>query len=319
MKIVAVVVTYNRKKLLEECLEAILKQSEEIFKIVLVDNNSFDGTYEYLKEKKFLENSKIMYLKLEQNIGGAGGFHEGMKAAQKFQPDWLWIMDDDTIPTTNCLEELVKPITSINEKIGYLASSIYGENGEFMNVPHISQEISESGYQDWYKYLSKGIVKITTATFVSLLINNDAVKNIGLPVKDYFIWGDDTEYTLRLNRYYGRCYMIGKSEAIHKRKIAKTLSIYEEDNEKRIEFYYYKIRNTLINNRTYYGRKKAISYFIKMQLKSLKLLIFPNCKYRLKKFRIIHKALINYTLKNYNLKDFKNRFYELKEYNDEIK
>ena len=219
MKIVAVVVTYNRKELLKECIQAILEQNQEIYKVIIVDNKSTDGTIEML-DTEYSNNEKIEVLKLEKNIGGAGGFYSGIKEVQKYNPDWVWIMDDDTIPRENCLEELCNAINKIKGKISFLASSVYGTENEFMNVPTINLNKDINGYHNWYEYLEDGIVKISSATFVSLLINEDAIKNVGYPVKDYFIWGDDTEYTLRLNKYYGNAYMVGKSKVIHKRKVS---------------------------------------------------------------------------------------------------
>lgn len=303
-KVVAVVVTYNRKNLLLECLDAILNQSKKVHKIVLIDNNSNDGTFELLDEKQYFENKTIYYKKLEKNIGGSGGFYSGFKESAQFSPDWLWIMDDDTIPEKNCLEKLLEGKKKIDGNISYLASSVYGANSEFMNVPKINMDESESGYPGWYKYLQDGIVKIKEATFVSLLINYKAVLKVGYPMKNYFIWGDDTEYTLRLNKYYGDSYMIGDSIAIHKRNIAKKLTIYTEDNLTRINFYYYMIRNNLINKKEYYGKLNCLMFFVLWQIRSLKVLILPKSKNRFKKFLIIHKALIAYMIGNYDKKAF---------------
>ena len=105
--IVAVVVTYNRKELLMENINAILSQDLLVDNIVLIDNNSTDGTRELLMEKGILFNKRIIYKRLEHNLGGAGGFYEGIKESMKLKPDWVWIMDDDTIPTINCLSELI--------------------------------------------------------------------------------------------------------------------------------------------------------------------------------------------------------------------
>ena len=88
---------------------------------------------------------------------------------------------------------------------------------ESMNVPDIDMSSTENGYADWYRKLSNGLIKIEAATFVSLLINGEAIKKCGLPCKDFFIWGDDTEYTTRITRNFGPAYMVGKSVAIHKR------------------------------------------------------------------------------------------------------
>lgn len=307
MKITAVVVTYNRKQLLIECLNAIYNQSLNVDNVILIDNNSTDGTYDEVEKYEFLKKENFIYKKLDKNIGGSGGFYNGIKIAHELNSDWIWIMDDDTIPTKNCLEELVRSLSVIKSDIGYLASSIYGENGEYMNVPVVNQDPSNNGYPDWYNYLQNGIVKIKNATFVSLLINDKAVEKIGYPVKDYFIWGDDTEYTYRLNKFYGECYMIGKSVAIHKRKIAKVLSIYEEDNKTRIKMYYYMYRNTLINMANYEGKKRCMKTIMYNILITLKLMFKPKVKYKFLKIKTILKGTFDYILKKYDYRAFKNR------------
>lgn len=305
--IIAVVVTYNRKKLLTECLEAIFGQSIKVSKIIVIDNNSTDNTYDYLKQKNLLKD-ELLYYKLKENIGGAGGFYEGIKKSQMFNPSWVWIMDDDTIPTQNCLKELIENKNKIAGKISYLASTVYGANGEFMNVPSINLSKSESLYPDWYRYLKDGIVKIKEATFVSLLINNDAIKKVGYPVKDYFIWGDDIEYTLRLNEYYGPSYFVGSSVAIHKRKIAKSLSLIEETDLNRLRFHYFMIRNNLINKKNYYGTKACLKFLLYEEKEALKILFDFRCKYKIKKILVIQKGIFCFLLKKYDYNAFKNRF-----------
>lgn len=274
-KVAAVIVTYNRKELLGECIEAIFKQTYAVNKIILINNASTDGTEELLKERKYLENKKIEYVLMAKNIGGAGGFYEGIKLAEKMNIDWIWIMDDDTIPECRCLEELLKAEEYIqnyrNEKISFLASSIYGPEGECMNVPELSSKLAANGYQYWYKFLSKGIVNISTATFVSILINKDAVKKCGLPCKEYFIWGDDSEYTKRLTTYFEEAYLVGNSIAIHKRINAKALSIKNEDKLSRIDMYHYYYRNNFINTMYYSGRYRAYMMLIKCVVECLKL------------------------------------------------
>lgn len=201
-KVNAVVVTYNRKELLMECLDSILNQTYEVERIVVIDNNSNDDTKATLIEKGYIGNPRIEYHYLSKNIGGAGGFNVGMKHANAHRPDWVWIMDDDTIPTETCLEELLKAEEKIDDEVSFLASSVRGMNGEAMNVPKINKKQFTS-YTDWYKHLDKGLVQIVKATFVSLLINNKAIDKCGLPWAPFFIWGDDSEYTQRIIRDYG--------------------------------------------------------------------------------------------------------------------
>ena len=220
IKVAAVVVTYNRKKLLMECLNAILRQSYPVSDIVIIDNASTDGTEVELKINGFFDDSRIHYFLLENNIGGAGGFYEGIRKVGTYSADWIWIMDDDTIPMEDCLIELLNGNKLISNdlknqrKISFLASAIYGLHNEYMNLPMISHKLADNGYEYWYQFLKDGMVNISSATFVSILINMKAIKKCGYPCKEYFIWGDDWEYTRRLTKYYGDAYMVGDRKSV---------------------------------------------------------------------------------------------------------
>lgn len=304
VKVHAVVVTYNRKELLKECIEAILNQTAPVEKLIVVDNNSTDGTDEFLKEYGFLENDILEYVKLPENIGGAGGFYEGMKIARSYNPNWIWIMDDDTIPAKNCLEELLEAKKVIKGKISFLASAVRGLNGEAMNVPKIARK-QFSKYTDWYKYLDKGIAQIVKATFVSLLINTKAVKKCGLPWKEFFIWGDDSEYTQRIIRDYGPAYMVGKSLAIHKREGSDELSLVKEENPNRIKMYFYYYRNNLIG---FWEYENILYRFLCMGKLAYDFFgVLLKGKYKRKKIAIIFKAFFAFIFGTYNRKAFKNR------------
>ena len=79
-KVAAIVVTYNRKELLRECLQALLAQTISNLDILLIDNASTDGTKEYIAD--IVEaNPSICYMNTGSNLGGAGGFHYGLKKA----------------------------------------------------------------------------------------------------------------------------------------------------------------------------------------------------------------------------------------------
>lgn len=258
-KVIAVVVTYNRKELLKECLDAILRQSYSVYKIIVIDNCSTDGTEKELKQLGYCSNPAVEYVRQNKNTGGAGGFCKGIKCAEKFPYDWIWLMDDDTIPTEDCLEKLVEAMgiiglndgTGKQNKVSYFASAVYGSNGECMNVPKVNLDKAPNGYPFWYKFLDKSIVRIKMATFVSLLVNRRAVEKCGLPCSDFFIWGDDSEYTTRLAQFYGNAYLVGNSVAIHKRATTNCISLKQETNIQRIGMFHYKYRNEIIINRYY--------------------------------------------------------------------
>lgn len=307
MKICSVIVTYNRKELLKECINAILAQSYEVSNIIIIDNCSTDGTEEKLKNENIIGNKKVKYIKLKENIGGAGGFNAGVKEALKNQYDWVWIMDDDTIPTKTALEELLKGRNVIAEKVSFLCSKVIGPKHEEMNIPNISRRVEANGYQSWIKYLNEGIIEVSSATFVSVLINYKAIKKIGLPWSEFFIWGDDIEYTSRLTNHYGNGYVIGKSIVIHKRFGAKNITIVEEGNKNRLKFYKYKYRNDILIAKAYGGLKAYLKVII-LSLRDIKNIILHSKMYKFLKIKLLIKSLLNGIFNISLNKRFKSRF-----------
>src|SRR3954471_9716899 len=102
-RVCAIVVTYNRAELLRECLTALERQSRPVDRILVIDNDSGDGTPDVVRSG----HPSAELVELGENRGGAGGFHEGTRRAYEDGFDWLWLMDDDTIPTETALEELL--------------------------------------------------------------------------------------------------------------------------------------------------------------------------------------------------------------------
>lgn len=277
-KVCAVVVTYNRKDLLKECLSAITEQTYPVSKIILIDNASTDGTFNYVQDTEWFKNGLIECKLMEKNTGGAGGFSEGIKLAREGSYDWVWLMDDDTIPSETALEELLK--NKPEEKISYLASNVHSVNGEPMNVPTYSDKKSKH----------ENLIKVEDATFVSVLISMEAVNKCGLPYSEFFIWGDDTEYTMRLIKNYGPAYQVKTSEVLHKRASSKNLSIKEEENENRIGMYYYFFRNILVDRKLYPGKRSYGRFLLGAIRTSLTSLFTKN---GFKKFTTIYKGIFS--------------------------
>lgn len=238
--VIAVVVTYNRLELLKECIEAIRAQEYKC-DILVVDNNSSDGTVNWLKQYSE-QNDRMYYQSLPENIGGAGGFNIGLKWAVEHGYEYAWIMDDDCIVKNESLSELMKAdkILGGPKKYGFLASVVLWEDGKacFMNRPKVEKRFYKN-----ISFIKYGMVQINQATFVSLLFPAKTVRKFGLPIRDYFIWGDDVEYTRRIAiRGKRNCYLVGKSEVIHKMKdnIGSDIAI---DDISRLDRYRLSYRN----------------------------------------------------------------------------
>ena len=118
----AVVVTYNRKALLVECLTALLNQTHCPDRIYVIDQNSTDGTEDLLRECGILSNRRVSYWKSSENTGGAGGFRSGIAKAYQAGYSWIWVMDDDAIPDPDACQEmlhLLRKIMSLQLRITF--------------------------------------------------------------------------------------------------------------------------------------------------------------------------------------------------------
>lgn len=291
MQIAAVVVTYNRKELLLECIDALLAQTYSLWKIIVIDNASTDGTQQTLREKGYLDHPVFSYHLMEKNLGGAGGFYEGMKYAREYRADWVWIMDDDTIPGHDALRAMAEK-TAKYPGASFFASCVEGPAHEPMNVPTIDSRPTANGYSDWYMAMNDRLLKIKTATFVSLLINGKAIEKCGLPCRDFFLWGDDSEYTTRLTRHFGPAYMAGDSWVCHKRANASSLNIHRENNPNRIKNYHYLSRNGLIFSAKYDAKAVFIRKFLSFQYNSVKALV--SGRHGLMKFCQVQKGIFEF-------------------------
>ncbi len=215
----AVVVTYNRRDLLEECLAELAGQTRPLDHVLVVDNASSDGTAEMVRQK----HPGLGLLALAENVGGAGGFNRGMEVAYAGGADWIWLMDDDTIPTPDALAELLAAPDELPSSLPrplLLASKAVWTDGSLhpMNHPGFERNHPELLIQG----CERGLMPLRTSTFVSLLVHRDAVEHHGLPLAHYFIWSDDIEYTARVTRAGGGAYLVPTSVVQHKTKTAYT-------------------------------------------------------------------------------------------------
>ncbi len=232
-KIAAVVVTYNRKALLIECIDHLLNQTYDAFDILIIDNHSTDQTKDAIEH--YLENPRITYKDTGRNIGGAGGFQYGIKEAYNLKYDYVWLMDDDSLPKPEALLKLVEAYKELDYP-GFLSSKALWTDGELCKINIQRSSLTKNITEFNEKYISAAI-----ASFVSLYISMDVVKDVGLPIKEFFIWTDDWEYTRRISRKY-KCYVVSDSEVIHKTK-SNTGANIAKDSEDRIERYRYAYRN----------------------------------------------------------------------------
>ena len=233
-----IIVTYNRIELLKENIQALLNQSFQEHDILIIDNASTDGTKEMVLS---LNNPKIKYFNTEKNLGGAGGFSFGIKKAVEMGYKYGWIMDDDSIPDKDALAMLIKKAEYLNNDFSFLASLVYWIDEKIfpMNFPSLDvKHISDFDYRSISEYNS---LPISGCSFVGCFVNLDVSRKVGLPIKEFFIYGDDIEYTHRL-RTEKPAYLVTKSTILHKAPSNKGADIATAGAD-RIDRFYLQSRN----------------------------------------------------------------------------
>lgn len=284
-KITAVlVVTYNRVNLLKENIEALLSQTRNDLDIYIVDNASSDGTAELVK--KYMEkNSNIFYYNTGSNLGGAGGFSYGLRIIYQKSYKYCWIMDDDTVPTEKAYESLVNKAQVMKDDFSFLCSYVKWTDGKLcrMNIPGVKRELFSK-----FDLLENHLLFVKTASFVSLFINMDIAKKVGLPIKEFFIYGDDCEYTLRLSRIKNG-YWDFDSVVVHKMARNANVDIVTESFD-RLDRHYYNVRNL-----TYIAKKygwDGIPVFLLRTIGDFVRVIVLSKSYKLKRLAIICKGFL---------------------------
>ena len=181
-KTIAVVVSYNRQKLLSECITALRNQSQKLDTILVVNNGSTDSTEEWLKEQ-----SDITFI-TQNNLGSSGGFNTGISWAYKNGYSWIWCMDDDGYPKEDALKNILAAET---------------DNLCLRNCAVINKEDKKT-----FVWKTKNFATIDDVNtnliygighpFNGTMIHRNIVERVGLPKTSLFLWGDESEYYHRI-------------------------------------------------------------------------------------------------------------------------
>jgi GT2 family glycosyltransferase len=177
----AIMVTYNRLEVLKTALAHILAQTVKPAAVIVVDNNSTDGTREYLAS---VTDETVKCIFLNSNEGPAGGINQGMQYGLSLQPfDYFWILDDDTFYESNALKELVETI----DDSGFTMLGLHGANIRMGK-----------------KIVVDPAIRLQPADYVMIdgaIVKANAVRAIG-PVSDmFFMMCEDQEYCMRLKKH----------------------------------------------------------------------------------------------------------------------
>lgn len=209
-RLVAVVVTHNRLDKLQATLARLLESPGDVLQaVVVVDNVSSDGTAEWLAAQ---EDPRLVVLRNAENLGGAGGFETGMRlAAERFDPDWMVVMDDDARPAPGALAAFHAAARPDDTAC---AAAVYFPDGRICEMNRPSENPfwhpriflrtlrrGRDGYHIPYSdYDAAAPRPIDLTSFVGLFLSRRIIRETGFPEGRLFLYGDDVIYTLRLRR-----------------------------------------------------------------------------------------------------------------------
>lgn len=251
MKITAVVVTYNRLELLKKGIES-LRKNKPLTNILVVNNGSTDGTHEWLDEQKDL---LVVH---QENVGGSGGFHRGIKVAYENGADWIWCMDDDVFPHEDCLEKMLAVANS--QQADFLMPRRVIEGKVF------THEFRRFNFSNPFASMKQGklgkenieeATAIAGADFEGPMVSREAVEKVGLPNKDFFIFCDDTDYSYRIWKAGFKLYYV--PDALLDKHLFFVSDSWTARNQKKKWKRYYQVRNTSYLNH-HYGENWGVRY-----------------------------------------------------------
>ena len=241
IKTAIILVNWNGWQDTVECIKSCQKLQGDSFHIIVVDNDSNDQSQQILTEH-FADSSDVTILQSGANLGFAGGNNFGIRyAQQKYNCDYFWLLNNDTVVEPTTLSTLVDTADS-NAQIGIVGSKIYYYNsnklwfagGKFLKRTGYTQHIGML-QEDHPRFSQQQDVDFISGC--SLLISAKAIEKVGLMPEDYFLYFEDSDWNFAVQRCGLRVVYEPNSRVWHK--------ISQSVGQQSKTYYYYMFRNSL--------------------------------------------------------------------------
>ena len=199
--VAVVVVTFNRADLLRRMLAGLAALTRQPDAVIVVDNASVDHTRQVIEEAG---NAGLLAIHEDRNLGGAGGFHRGVREAYDRGYDRIWLMDDDVVPAPDCLDVLLAQdeacLMAVREDLhGRLvekAATVFDLSSPLAIKPKTAMVETTYGSRD----AMPERVELQNVAFEGFMVRREVVERIGLPDPSYFIFYDDVDFAVRARR-----------------------------------------------------------------------------------------------------------------------
>jgi GT2 family glycosyltransferase len=191
-----IIVNYNGKKYLNECLRSLFNQTYRNFEIILVDNKSSDDSVKFVQSNF---GDSILVIQNDTNAGFAAGCNIGIRASKGnliclFNQDA--IADKEWLSTLVCVIQSAEDIAGVAGKLYYWGDK-YGRDAVFCTWSKVDPYTA--GAYNFYKG-DEPISKVDYLTGAAMLVKKEVIEKIGLLDQEYFLFFDETEWCARMIR-----------------------------------------------------------------------------------------------------------------------
>ncbi|WP_017934815.1 glycosyltransferase family 2 protein [Nocardioides sp. Iso805N] len=201
-----VVVTYNRADLLQVMLKGLAELDRPADAVIVVDNASTDHTADVLGAWASAGSTDVdrQVITAEKNLGGAGGFHRGVRAAYEQGFDRIWLMDDDVVPAPDCLTILLAQdedcLMAVRENTDGSLIELAATRFDLANPLAIKPKRASVVSTFATRAQMPARVRLENVAFEGFMVRRRVIEAIGLPDPSFFIFYDDVDFALRARR-----------------------------------------------------------------------------------------------------------------------
>ncbi len=216
-KVYIILLNWNGKEDTLECVESLKKIDYNNYKIIVVDNNSEDDSVLEIRK----QYSEIKIIENEKNFGFAGGNNVGIKYAMENGADYVLLINNDTTVEKDFLREIVKA-GELNKESGLLGpkTNYHSEPNRIWfaggKVSWMKNKGTHLGLDEIDEGQHNKIKQVDYLTGCCLLIKREVIEKIGALAEDYFLYYEDTDFSLRAKNAGYKCTYIPEAKIYHK-------------------------------------------------------------------------------------------------------
>lgn len=204
MSLQLVITTFNRSGYLKRLLDSVAALDPAPDAVIVVDNASTDGTAELVSAASRRFPIPLLYHRMPENLGGAGGFATGMSKALANGADWLWLMDDDVVAHPDALASFGPWM----DEYSCIHGRRYDDQGQpFFWQHHFNAFLGVHLPVRGNVFADSDIFSTNVGCFEGMLVAADVVRETGLPDARFFLNGDDTTYGWLISRRHRIAYL----------------------------------------------------------------------------------------------------------------